>query len=74
MAAVTPYSEEDIEEHVAAFRDHPGALTSALHYYRAAGRALLRQLAASALRGSADMSYGNTSTVIDKPVLVLWGE
>jgi len=65
----TPYSEADIEQYVGAFRDHPGALTSAINYYRSAGR----QLASSLVSGS-DVSYAELAHVIDKPVLVLWGE
>ena len=55
---------------MSAFRDHPGALTAAINYYRAAGR----QLTSNVLSGASEVSYAKLANVIDKPVLVLWGE
>ena len=71
-----PFSADEIEEHVAAFRDNPGAMTAAVNYYRAAGqRALSSALSLPKEGGSNravfDLPFEN---VIRAPVLVLWGE
>ena len=54
-----PYSDEDIERYVEAWRQ-PGALTGMLNYYRAAFR--------TNPRAAMDMPK------IEKPVLVIWGK
>ena len=54
------FTRQEIEPYVEAFRN-PGALTSALNYYRAAGRALLSRDRPTLAR-------------IECPVLVLWGK
>jgi len=56
----TAFSEDDVARYLEAWR-RPGALRSAIHYYRAAVRDLL-------------VGRSPRPAVIEQPVLVLWGE
>ncbi len=72
VAVPDAFTDEDLRRYKVAF-DRPGALESALNYYRAFGRGTVRKQLPGAIPLVGDRLVASPSP-IEVPTLVLWGE